>query len=462
MADPTLVPVIGAAARGGELWIIWEQDAGITLGQTAGAGLPSTVAAVQTGLGILAGLAALHQAGIAHGRLSPETVRLMPEGGVRLAGYGLEGLVTARAATEQDLAIDVRAAGEMICGLLDIPVGMAPASPLTPLEAARPALAAAARRVAAPGSGTGRLTARAAHGFLEESAGMLVEDDSRVTAQAEMSRMVVAALTGTSMSPPPASVPGSPASAVPRPPEVPSVRAAAAGAATAAGLRELASAAIGAASEEATRLRGQLEATSLPRLGTRPPRAPARIPGGGRRDRGVGRWWLVGALAALALVPMIVVAMNLSRSAPPGPSAALPGGAATPTPHPSAKAKPTPTAQPSPSPSAGTFGPPAAAPITSVGLTTPGGCQPGASCDLHVRVDMHGFSSAGPVTWSFKLIGCDGTVTSGPTDTVNADAGWTYVYGDTHYAVPNGARVVAVTSAPAQAASPELTVGACS
>ncbi|MGH7776709.1 MAG: hypothetical protein ACREPI_05975, partial [Candidatus Dormibacterales bacterium] len=213
--DPRLIPVVGAVARGSELWVISELDGGISLREALSVGLPSPAAAVQVGLTMLAGLAVLHHSGATHGCLSAENVRVLPEGAVRLSCFGLTGLQGPLSSSAGDMAADLHAAGAIVCGALGIPVGMAPASPLTPLEATRPALAAAARRIASPGSGRGVLTALGAHGLLEEAAGVLAEEEARINGQTELSRHVVAFLSGTAppeAPPPPAPVPVPPVS----------------------------------------------------------------------------------------------------------------------------------------------------------------------------------------------------------------------------------------------------------
>ena len=458
-----LASVIGAVTRGDELWVISDLDGGISLADALSVGLPSPGAAVFASLSILSGLAALHGAGLAHGSLAAEGVRILPDGSVRLAGFGLTGLLGGARTGDAELSADIRAAGEIVCRMLGIPPGMAPASPLTPLESTRPALAAAARRIAAPEAPRGGLTALAAHGLLEEASGVLSEAEAKLAGQTELSRYVVAFLSGTpppEPPPPPAPVPipplGSPGIGAVAEPVV------AAAAQAAGGLKELASTAASAAAGAAPRLREQVE--SIAELAPSPPgRGRAGTRPAKRGEDGPGRWLLMAALAALALVPMIVIAANLANPGA-GPRTATGAPAASPTakPRPSASPAATPTPQPSPSPSAAAFGPAAAPPITSVVLTLPAGCQAGSTCNAHVQVNMKGLTSSGPVAWDLKLVDCSGNVTAGPSDSVDAQAGWTYVYGDRQVQIPSApTQVVAVTTAPAQAASAPVAVGTC-
>ncbi|MGH7776847.1 MAG: hypothetical protein ACREPI_06695, partial [Candidatus Dormibacterales bacterium] len=231
------------------------------------------------------------------------------------------------------------------------------------------------------------------------------------------------------------------------------------------GIRELAGSAASVAAGATPRLTGQAKSF------VETPRSPEGPGGGGaaaprRSDEGPGRWLLMAALGALALVPVVVIAANLANSGSRAPSASLtprhtttPGARAHSTPPATPSQTPTPAANATP---AG-FGPAAAPPITSVVLTLQGGCQPGSSCDLHVRVNMHGLSSDGPVAWTFKMVDCSGNVTSGPSDSVDAHAGWIYVYGDRQVQLPTGGtQIVAVTTGPAQAASSPVMAGSCS
>lgn len=139
----------------------------------------------------------------------------------------------------------------------------------------------------------------------------------------------------------------------------------------------------------------------------------------------------------------------------------------TPSAHSSAKPA-SPSAKTSPSPSTSVpkttpvYAPASAGAVKSVTIdpaqTT---CAVSGPCTVEVDV----FFTAGQpdVAWSFKVFNrCTGTTDDLPGTHVTPHADWIEVIGDATFTMPSGlksAAIVAVTSAPAQAASKELDLG---
>jgi hypothetical protein len=136
---------------------------------------------------------------------------------------------------------------------------------------------------------------------------------------------------------------------------------------------------------------------------------------------------------------------------------------------------PTPTTQPAParpvapSPPAATTprpipapGPAAAGPVTAVTVQRlQATCASGQVCPVRVYVRLNQQPVAQNVAWTFQVVDrCTGAAVTRPGVEVTARAGWSYVYGLTYLQLPRGPAlaVVAVTSAPARAASPPLLV----
>lgn len=92
------------------------------------------------GIGILAGLRALHRAGAGHASLDPATVVIAPNGQSRLVGYG---------AGNGSPGTEVMAAGRMICAAL----GVRPDGKALPADGSRAWLVSAARSIAAGDAG---------------------------------------------------------------------------------------------------------------------------------------------------------------------------------------------------------------------------------------------------------------------------------------------------------------------
>ena len=186
--------------------------------------------------------------------------------------------------------------------------------------------------------------------------------------------------------------------------------------------------------------------------------------------------WLAPLVAA-ALVAGVAVMLGGSRTgapvgATPPPSSAATGraSAAAPSATPPATPPGTPpaiafpvasSAVASPSPPA----PPAAGPILSLSLSPQGGggctVTAGGSCEVQIEVDLK--PQPGQMTVSFELLlvnrctGASATVAGG---SVVASSGFDFVWADAPLVFPSGdpTTVYAVTSSPAEAASPGLAL----
>ena len=413
--DPTLQSVRGWAVQENEAWAVTDPDEGSSLATLLRSGpLPPAVAAA-TGWWVLTGLELLHSAGVAHGDLQAENVQIAPNGQVTLRNHLFIG--RSRAAAD-DTRADVEAAGVLICAALGIPVQGRPGAPLTPAEEAAPALARTVRAVANGASGGNVSGARMALGA---TAGAVVQPDGLAAAAAELARRIpLGSLTPTPLAPR-ASSGAIPVAPAPRPasapPDLPPRRYVA----TASDFEEL------------------REPFDWSRL---------LLP--------------VAVVAAVLIVAMILLTLvpRLLASGGGTPTAAhTPTPAASPAP---TSAPPTPTPAPKPS-GPPNFGPASSGDVKSVQIAANGGCAVGGSCATEVTVKTSTAAAPNDVTWTIKSYDpCTGTVADVGTDKVTEQKGWNTVIGDRTVTLPASRgqlQVVAVTTAPATAASPPLAVG---
>jgi len=192
--------------------------------------------------------------------------------------------------------------------------------------------------------------------------------------------------------------------------------------------------------------------------------------------RVIAAWVAAVAVVALVAAAAVIlsgrhgggVATTLPSSASPGPSPTLP-----PSPPPSALPSPAPSPPPSalpspaPSPLAGATPPAPATAGAVVGLSVtpegPVGCAvtAGGSCEVQVNVDLA--PQQAPMTVSFSLMlvdGCTGASSTVPGGSVIAGPFYAFVWADAAVPFPSGdpETLFAVTSSPAQAASPGLSL----
>ena len=198
---------------------------------------------------------------------------------------------------------------------------------------------------------------------------------------------------------------------------------------------------------------------------------PGLTPAGWRRATGRRLvLWLV-PLVAVALVAAIAVMLSGSHTgapvgATPPPFSAAPAPARTAAPSATPPATPPATASPVPSPAAASPSPPAppaAGPIVSLSLSPQGGggctVTAGGSCEVQVNVDLE--PQEGQMTVSFDLLlvnQCTGAAATIAGGSVVAGSGFDFVWADAPVVFPSGGptTVYAVTSSPAEAASPGL------
>jgi hypothetical protein len=107
--------------------------------------------------------------------------------------------------------------------------------------------------------------------------------------------------------------------------------------------------------------------------------------------------------------------------------------------------------------------PPASAgDVLSVSLDS-SACSPGSPCTISVEVALQPSASRRNVSWTLSSIDlCSGRAVTLGTATVTAQPGWTHVIGLSTVTVPAASSqvVVAITDAPAQAASSLSAIGA--
>lgn len=182
LSDPNLATQVLVAAEDG-WWVLTEAGTDVPLSR-----LPRRLrrgSVVVLGIGILTGLARLHQAGVAHGALKPSNVLVGLDGSVRLTHYGLTPTAGDRDLASARLA-DVRGAGAMLAALLGLR-GEPDAERGSPLERAVHSIAKM-RRQHRPG-----YEATHACVVLWEAAGRLGTLRSRSRSVAQLGELVAAA-----------------------------------------------------------------------------------------------------------------------------------------------------------------------------------------------------------------------------------------------------------------------------
>lgn len=451
--DASLRPLLGWAHDGRTVSVATDADDGRTLDDVLKDGPLTPPEAAAVGWSVLTALQVLHEAGLAHGSVEATQVWIKSNGQVQLGGQWFN---SARRATSDDLLADVEGSGALVSRALGIGPHPDPGSGPTPAERDAPALTRTVRAIAGGASGANVSGARMA---LVATAGSLVQPEGIARA----AQMLAARLRGEPVRPvvepvPEAIVPATP----PTPPSAPLPPAPV------------------AHPPAAPPPEPSVAALPLPPE----PGSPRPVPGVPRQryvasaddfrelrrrpgfDLGQFAFPVMVAGAILIALAALWGVVTVVRGVTAGHPAA---NVATPTPPPAAHAtatpKPSSSAAPTPKPSGPpSFGPASAAPITSVELAA-SGCSPGGSCGVEVTVHTAGASSANDVTWTIKAYDvCSGTTTDLATNKVTEQQGWTSVIGDNTVNIPSGKAIqlVAVTSAPATAASPVVSAGGTS
>ncbi len=173
LQHPSLLPPVQAWAEGGAIWVARSHDPGVSLRRlTAVARLtPAQVAAV--GTDVLAGVSALHAAGLTHGNLHPGNILMSDQGRARITDIGLraaplEGWPTAMHddGREADHRDDLEATAAALRAAL-VPAGRRGVSPAVPAHASE-----LSQLLAAPGEAFGgAVTAEPAQAMLAAMVG---------------------------------------------------------------------------------------------------------------------------------------------------------------------------------------------------------------------------------------------------------------------------------------------------
>lgn len=425
--DDSLRPVHAYGRDGRTVWVATDGDPGPSLDGLLEGGALTPREAAAVGWTVLGALQALHGAGVAHGSLGPGDVHVDATGRVRMGGHWFN---PARRATTDDLLGDIEAAGALTCAALGIPLHPDPEAGPTAAEREAPALTRTVRAIASGASGANVSGARMA---LTATAGSLVEPSGIAHAAGRLGARVRGEAipeepplpTSTprpTEAPPPIPAPVAPASTPPASEPPRAVPASTRYIATAADFQEAAF------------------AFSLGRL-----TVPLLVVGG-----------------LLVFLALVWGAVGLIRHTPGRSPVAATSHPAAPAPvPPSASARASAAPTPTPTPTA-SFGPASAPPIQSIEVATSGACAAGASCAVEVTVHTTTASSSVDIAWTVKAYdSCTGQASDVGQNKVTERSGWNTVIGDNVLTLPagRGLQLVAVTTAPATAASRPLPVG---
>ncbi len=191
-----------------------------------------------------------------------------------------------------------------------------------------------------------------------------------------------------------------------------------------------------------------------PSLGP-PARPPARPPAPAR-----SRAPLVSIAALAVVIGSVLLGAGVATHGRP---ASRPGTSAERTePVADAVIRSEPRSTPSPAaPTPPALGPLAAGPIQRVEMTTAAPCRAGAACAASVLIGFTGSRASTAFAWSFVFHDrCTGADAAVGRNAMTAPAGWNTVIGSTTAPLPpgHGGWLVAVTSAPAAAASQPVEV----
>jgi serine/threonine protein kinase len=459
ISHPHLMPVRGWWADAEAVWVVADLEQGVALPDLPGGGFLSPQQAAAISFGVLEGIEALHTDGLNHGALTPENVRVLPDGNVLVAGHQL---ATLRFPSQTELASELRQAGRLVCQAFGISPERDPRAAPRAIEHAAPALVVTARAIAAGNMGS---DIRAAISGLRETSGPLAGPERLSLGAGELSSLVTAKRGGApagelrfrSLSAPIA--PGAAAAQAPPAPSPNSVAPLAPVAAapppdpppTPAPAAEPVQAAAPAAESAAPRRSWEERvARPLPDPEDDSPRGP--------------NWLLIGA--ALAVIALLAVGgysirgLVLGSSGPGGTE--LPTGGETTTPSAQASSTPKPGTNPIPGPLP-SFAPKTAGAVNGVTLAAAGGdCLPGKHCTLNVVITTATAGALPGVTWSFRTFDpCTYATAELGGGSITADGNWNRFEGNTDVSLPTakGQLAVVAISGPDKAASSALLFG---
>ncbi|HVD01526.1 MAG TPA: hypothetical protein VNG93_10345 [Candidatus Dormibacteraeota bacterium] len=466
VADRRLMPIRGWWADAAGVWVVSDLEQGVGLPDLPGGGFLSPQQAAAISFSVLEGLKALHSEGLSHGDLTPEHLRVLPDGGVVLTGHQLSTLALP---SQEDLAAEIRQAGRIICQAFGITPERTSGAPRA-IEHAAPALVVTARAIAA---GSMRADVGSALTAMRETAGPLASPERLAAGGLELGSLVggnrggnpggelrfrsLSAPTGSGSfahrpppTPPPDPTPPPPSPPAPQPQPAPAPIPA----------QPVAAAALSPAPDPAqpAARRSWEERQATP--------AEDYV-----EERQGPNWALIGG----GILVLLILALGIwfgrgllggasnTASNTPGPTAGSSSRSATSKPPATGKPVGTPTPAPGALP---TFAPASAGQVKDVTIkqSSPS-CSPGVSCTFEVVVDVNSPGTSSAVTWSFKVFDpCSGSTTSmdgGSITPVNGP--WTSFDGNTAITLPSAKGqldVVAISGPTDVAASSPLQVGA--
>lgn len=464
---PSLISPQASWETGGAVWAARPHDGGVSLRRLAAVArlTPHQVAAI--GIDTLAGVAALHAAGVVHGRLHPGNVLIGVDGRARIADMGLDAhraapaprpATAGTAALTPIMAEDVAAAAAAMRSAIAAPRGRRGAAPAAvggPLD----------DLIRGPAASLGA-TAEEARATLVAAAG---EPSPRV--HREIAALVAPLCNErlTAQRPGPAA---GPPTAAPPPAQSASSPARPRGAANQLPMG-------GAGGGRARRGGGPpppADRAAPAPVSARDAPAP-RPRGSDRWARRRGALWVLPVIAVLVVAAVVAVrgggapgALTARPNLAHVTKGVTPGAASRPspavTPSPGAASRPSPVA--TPSPAAAALAPPpapaAAAGVQGLSLSpsSRSGClaRVDGACSLRVEVRLTAHAPE-VVSWDIVLVdACTGARSTLPGAAVTAPAGYDHVWGDSQVSFASGDPVTlyAVTVSPARAASGAMQV----
>src|SRR2546427_8544270 len=173
---PALSPVLAWGTDPNGVWVAVEPNEGTPLSSILSRGPLTPPAAATLGAGVLSGVAALHEAGIAMGGFGATAVRVTTNGEVRLAGH--PAAAVRAAPSQSDLRADVRSCGMAVCAAFGVDPAGAPAPANLPPGPGVP--------VRAPPSAPLGPPAARPQGARDETAAALLSPDREMAAQSEL------------------------------------------------------------------------------------------------------------------------------------------------------------------------------------------------------------------------------------------------------------------------------------
>jgi hypothetical protein len=449
-----LAPVRGWWADAEGVWVVGDLEQGVSLPDLPGGGFLSPQQAAAISFGVLEGLDALHADGLSHGDLAPENVRVMPDGGVRLAGHHL---ATVRFPGQEELVAELRDAGRLVCQAFGItPERDSRAAPRA-IEHAAPALVVTARAIA---GGTMRSDVKAALTSLRETSGPLGGSERLSLGAGELAALVATKRSGAA---------GGPLT-------YRNLNAPIGSGSMAAAPRAAAPQTAPAAMPAPRPAMAPLPARTI----TPPPAAP--VPAAPRRSweertlrpmpadyveerRDGPNWILIGGVIAIVLLVALGgyfgrgLLLGGTGSGTAG-SPASPSSASSPKTSPKSSPSAVASAPPGQVP---VFAPAAAGSVKSVALkANSAACAPGSSCTFNVVITFAVAGASHDVTWSFKTVDlCTAKVTDFSGGLITADGTWNTTDGNTTISLPaaRGQLAVVALSGPDIAASAPVLLG---